>query len=125
MAHATDKPMISFITIATLHSRAEARPIVATLSAAGIRCLLADESKALSGGLTRGRQVEVKVQVNRRDVSRALELLTRRTCTHDPSVAASQRRHVIVVHIAAWQRVALRIGAALGAAGLLALLVNY
>lgn len=125
MADATDKPRISYVTIATLHDRAEARPIVSILAVAGIRCLLTDESEVVAGALAGDRRVEFKVQVSRGDVSRALELLSNHARATSPSVVSSPRRRVVGIHIGAGRGLVLALVGLIGAAGLLALLVQY
>jgi hypothetical protein len=123
MADATDKPRISYVTIATLHYRAEAQPIVSTLAAAGIRCLLTDESEVVAGVPAGDRQVEFKVQVSRGDVGRALELLSNHARASSPSVVSSPRRRVVSIHIGAGRGLVLALVGLIGAAGLLALLL--
>ena len=123
MADATDKPRISYVTIATLHDRAEARPIVSILAAAGIRCLLTDENEVVAGAPAGGRRVEFKVQVSRADVSRALELLNDHARATNPPMVRSARRHAVNFRIASGRGLVLALIGLIGAAGLLALLV--
>jgi hypothetical protein len=123
MAHATDKPRISFITIATLPNRVEARPIVALLAAAGIRCLLSDESDASFPSPAGGRRVEVKVQVSRLDVGRALALLNTHGRAVSPPLANSRFSQAVNLRIDLRRGVALALVGLIGAAGVLALLL--
>jgi hypothetical protein len=123
MADAADKPRISYVTIATLHDRAEARLIASLLAAAGIRCLLTDESEVIAGAPAGDRRVEFKVQVSRGDVSRALELLNNHARASSPSVVGPPRRRVVSIHIGTGRGLVLTLIGLIGAAGLLALLV--
>ncbi|HYA28488.1 MAG TPA: DUF2007 domain-containing protein, partial [Acidobacteriota bacterium] len=84
MAHATDRPIVGYVTVATIHDRQEARAITAKLEAAAIDCLLVDERGMASLALGKLGLGEIKVQVNRRDVSRALQIL--RADANKPSI---------------------------------------
>ena len=75
MAKATEKSKIGQITIATVRNREAARWITTKLESAGIECSLIDERGSTVGGMGRLRLGGIKVQVERADVTRAVQLL--------------------------------------------------
>lgn len=128
MAHATDKPKVGYITIATVHKRQEARQIVAKLEASAIECLLVDERGTAPRPFGKPGVGEIKVQVKRQDVTRALPLL------HDPGGAARtsataddapRRVQRASFRFTGWKRTVAEIAALIAVAGLLALLLFY
>jgi hypothetical protein len=75
MAKATEKSKIGYVTIATVRSRDVARRMTTKLESAGIECSLIDERSSAIGGLGRLRFGGIKVQVERSNVTRAVQLL--------------------------------------------------
>ncbi|MSP37681.1 MAG: hypothetical protein EXR70_04240 [Deltaproteobacteria bacterium] len=125
MAHAADNSKLGYITIATVHRRQEARLIAAKLEAAKIECLLVDDRDAATGALGTG---EIKVQVQRQDVARALPLL--RDGGDEVSTSApieAKPKHVprITFALTGWKRTALEVVTLISLAGLLALWLFY
>ena len=128
MAHATDNSKLGYVTIATVHGRTDARAIAAQLEAAAIECLLVDERGRAQLALGELRLGEIKVQVNRRDVSRALQLL--RGHENQSSVSAAERDSPRreprrFDRITGWKLTLLEAAALIAVAGLLALLLYY
>jgi hypothetical protein len=107
MAKATEKSRIGHVTIATVRSREAARRITTKLESAGIECSLIDERGSTVGGLGRLRLGGIKVQVERSDVTRAVQLL-RAKADEDISVlhggGSVQRAFRIQLGIEGWKR---------------------
>lgn len=128
MAHATDKPKLGYVTIATLHDRQEARQITAKLEASAIECLVVDERGTAQLALGKLGFGEIKVQVKRQDVTHALQLLHGQgdeagtNATMDDSPRRVRRIHNAFT---GWKRTVLEVAALIALAGLLALLLFY
>ncbi len=126
MAHATENSKIGYITIATVHQRQEARSIAAKLAAAAIECLLVDERNTAQRALGKLGLGEIKVQVKRQDVKRALQLL------HGQGDEANARGDDLPRRVrrasfrfTGWKRTVAEFAAIIAVAGLLALLLFY
>ncbi len=128
MAHATENSKLGYITIAMVHQRGEARLIAAKLEAAAIDCLLVDERDTAPRPFSKPGVGEIKVQVKRQDVARALPLL------HVAGAAAGARASVgdpprrvrrASFHFTGWKRTVAEVIALIAVAGLLALLLFY
>jgi hypothetical protein len=128
MAHATDRPKVGYVTVATVHDRHEARAIAEKLEAAAIECLLVDERGTIPLGLGKLGLGEIKVQVTRRDVSRALQVLrgqvdkSKLTVVDTGAPGPIQR---IVDALTGWKLILLQAIALVAVAGLLAMLLYY
>jgi hypothetical protein len=129
MAHATENSKIGYITIAMVHQRAEARLIAAKLEAAAIECLLVDEPASAPRPFGKLGVGEIKIQVKRQDVSRALPLLHVGGDTAGASAPvnddAPRRVPRASFHLTGWKRTVLEAAALIAVAGLLALLLFY
>jgi hypothetical protein len=112
MAKATEKSTIGHVTIATVRSREGARRITTKLESAGIECSLIDERGSMIGGLGRLRFGGIKVQVERSDVKRAVQLLKEKA-DDDISVlherGSVQRPFRVRLGIEGWKRDAIEI----------------
>jgi hypothetical protein len=123
MAKATEKSTIGYVTIATVGSRDDARRITNKLESAGIECSLIDERSSMIGGLGRLRFGGIKVQVERSNVMRAVQLLKDKA--NDDASKLQHRtfgRHAFRFHLGlnGWQRAAIEITAIVAVAMLLA-----
>jgi hypothetical protein len=122
MAKATEKSTIGYVTIATVRSRDDARRMTTKLESAGIECSLIDERSSMIGGLGRLRFGGIKVQVERSNVTRAVQLL------RDKASDGSKPRHGALVRhpfhfrhgLNVWQTAAIEIAAIVALAILLA-----
>lgn len=126
MANARDRARAGTVTIATVRSREEAFRLVGQLDTAGIECSLVEERLTVPADDQDYPSGGIKVQVDRSDAKRAIELL--RAHHDDVSAAAKnesaphrRRRR----HPSGWWRTALEAGLLLGAATLLALLFFF
>jgi hypothetical protein len=112
MAKATEKSTIGHVTIATVRSREGARRITTKLESVGIECSLIDERSSMIGGLGRLRFGGIKVQVERSDVTRAVQLLKEKA-DDDISVlherGSVQRAFRVRLGIEGWKRDAIEI----------------
>jgi len=123
MAKASEKSKIGYVTISTVRSRDDARRITAKLESAGIECSLIEERASVVGGLSRLRFGGIKVQVERSNVIRAVQLL--RDKADDDG---SKLHHGVFVRHAfrirlglnVWQRAAIEITVIVAVAMLLA-----
>jgi len=121
MAKATDRAKAGNVTVATVRRREEARQVAARLEAAGIECAIVEErlSVVTSGG--RLQPANVKVQVDRSEAKRAVELLRERQGTAPIGESKSSGSRVkLRLPADGWLRTALEVGAILAAATLLA-----
>jgi hypothetical protein len=126
MAKASEKSTIGYVTIATVRSRDAARRMTTKLESAGIDCSLIDERSSAIGGLGRLRFGGIKVQVERSNVTRAVQLL--RDKAND---AGSKLRHGAFVRhgfrirlgLNDWQRAAIEITVIVAVTMLLAALL--
>ena len=128
MAHATENSKLGYITIATVHQRQEARSIAAKLAAAAIECLLVDERDTAPRPFGKLGVWEIKIQVKRQDVSRALPLLHDRgdaTGTSAPVDNARRRMQRASFRFTGWKRTVAEFAAIIAVAGLLALWLFY
>ena len=129
MAHATENSKLDYITIATLHQRREARLIAAKLAAAAIDCLLVDERDTAPRPFGKPGGGEIKVQVKRQDVSRALPLLHVGGDAAGASAPvnddAPRRAPRASFRFTGWKRTVAEAAAIIGVAGLLALWLFY
>jgi hypothetical protein len=128
MAHATENSKIGYITIATVHQRQEARLIAAQLAAAAVECLLVDERDTAQLALGKLGLGEIKVQVKRQDVTRALQLLHGQGDEANTSATvddAPRRVRRASCHFTGWKRTVAEFAALIAVAGLLALLLFY
>ena len=123
MAKATEKSKIGYVTIATVRSWDDARRLTTKLESAGIECSLIDERGSMIGGLGRLRFGGIKVQVERSNVTRALQLL-RDKANDDGSKlhhgAFVRHRFRIRLGLNGWQRAAIEITVIVAVAILLA-----
>ncbi len=124
MANARDRARAGTVTISTVRSREEAFRLVGQLDAAGIECSLLEERLTAPAGEEGYPSGGIKVQVDRSDARRAIELLR---AHHDDvnaavkeNTAPRQRRRRR--HRSAWWRTAWEVGLLLGAATILAVL---
>jgi hypothetical protein len=122
MAKATEKSKIGHVTIATVRSREAARRITTRLESAGIECSLIDERGSMISGLSRLHFGGIKVQVERSDVTRAVQLLRK---TDDDSSELRgrgfvQRVFCVRLGIEGWKRDAIEIIVIIVLAALLA-----
>ncbi len=75
MAKATDRAKTGSVTIATVRRREEARQVATRLEAAGIEWAIVEERLTVPASGGRYRPGGIKVQVDRSDAKRAIELL--------------------------------------------------
>lgn len=123
MAKATDQSKTGNVTIATVRRREEARQVTVRLEAAGIECAIVEERLRIAASGGRFPPANVKVQVDRSDAKRAVQLLREQ---HDgaPPAADKPVRSPMKLQLPAdgWLRTALEVSAILAAATLLAML---
>jgi hypothetical protein len=128
MGNPTKTSKVGSVTIATVKSRAEARRIATQLEAAGIDCSLMDERAATAGGLGQTRVGGIKVQVDRGDVRRAVQLMGEKV---GHTGAGLSERHSLRsasrfwLKIDGWKLAAVEIAAIVACAGLLARFLFY
>jgi len=122
MGKATERAKTGNVTIATVRRSDEARQVAARLEAAGIEWGIVEERRtvlASGGGYRAGG---IKVQVDRNDAKRAVELLREQhgaaPSPEDRTFHVGAKRQVRAVR---WWRTALEAGAILALAALLAL----
>jgi hypothetical protein len=128
MAHATDRPKVGYVTVATVHDRHEARAIAEKLEAAAIECLLINERSMAPLALGKLGLGEFKVQVTRRDVSRALQLLRGQVDKSKLTVVdagSAWRVRRMLEGLSGWKLTMLEAIALVAVAGLLAMLLYY
>jgi len=121
MAKATDRAKTGNVTIATVRRREEARQIATRLDAAGIESAIVEErlTVPVSGG--RYQPGGIKVQVDRSDAQRAIELLREQHgAVPSPENRLFRARAKRPVRAGGWWRTALQVGAILALATLLA-----
>lgn len=123
MAKASDRSKTGTVTIATVRRRDEARQLAERLEAAGIECAIVEErlNVVASGG--RLQPANVKVQVDRSEAKKAIELLRERPGAAplaDPKASASRVK--LRLPADGWLRTALEVCAILAVATLLAAL---
>jgi hypothetical protein len=123
MAKATEKSKTGYVTIATVRSRDDARRMTTKLESAGIECSIVDEKSSMIGGLGRLRFGGIKVQVERSNVTRAVQLL--RDKTNDDGSKLQHNafvRHPFRMRLGlnGWQRAAIEIAVIVAVAVLLA-----
>ncbi len=75
MGKATDRAKTGSVTIATVRRREEARQVATRLEAAGIEWAIVEERLTVPASGGRYRPGGIKVQVDRSDAKRAIELL--------------------------------------------------
>lgn len=124
MANARDQARAGTVTIATVRSREEAFRLVGQLDTAGIECALLEERLTVPAGEEGYPSGGIKVQVDRSDAKRAIELLRARHYDMNAAVdkQTAPRRRRRHRHSRGWARTALEVGLLLGAATLLAAL---
>jgi hypothetical protein len=123
MAKATEKSKIGYVTIATVRSRDDARRITAKLESAGIECSLIEERVSVVGGLSRLRFGGIKVQVERSNVIRAVQLLRDKAndgASKSDNGASFWRAFRVRLGLNDWHRAAIEIAVIAAAAALLA-----
>jgi len=123
MAKATEKSKIGYVTIATVRNRDDARRITTKLESAGIDCSLIDERGSMIGGLGRLRFGGIKVQVERSNVTRAVQLLRDKANDEGSKFhhsASVQRALRIRLGLNGWQQAAIEITVLAAVAALLA-----
>ncbi len=128
MAHATENSKIGYITIATVHRRQEARLIAAKLAAAAVECSLVDERDTAQLAFGKRGGGEIKVQVKRQDVARALPLLHGRSGPAGTNAVvddAPRRVPRASFGFTGWRLTVAEGFALIAVAGLLALLLYY
>ena len=119
MAKATDRPKAGDVTVSTVRSRGEARGLAAQLEAAGIECALVEERLTAGGG--RYRSGGIKVQVDRNDAKRAIELLRAQHGALNPAaINAPGSRARFQLPADGWLRTSLEAGVIVAAATILA-----
>lgn len=121
MAKATDRAKAGDVTVSTVRSRGEAQRMAARLEAAGIECALVEERLTAGGG--RYRSGGIKVQVDRNDAKRAIELLRAQQGALNPAAnKTSEASTRFQLPAGGWLRTGLEVGAILAAATLLAVI---
>jgi hypothetical protein len=122
MAKATEKSKIGYVTISTVRSRDDARRITNKLESAGIECSIVDEQSSMIGGLGRLRFGGIKVQVERSNVTRAVQLLRDKADDGSEVRQSGFERHGFRFRLGlnAWQRAAIEITVIVAVAVLLA-----
>jgi hypothetical protein len=123
MAKATEKSKIGYVTIATVRSRDDARRMTTKLESTGIECSLIDERSSMIGGLGRLRFGGIKVQVERSNVTRAVQLLKDKANDDGSKLhhgAFIPHAFRIRLGLNGWQRSAIEITVVVGVAMLLA-----
>ncbi len=121
MANARDRARAGTVTISTVRSREEAFRMVNQLDAAGIECALLEERLTVPADGQRYPAGGIKVQVDRSDAKRAIELL--RAHHYEVNAAVNQESAPRKRHrrsAGGWGRTALEVGLILGTATLLA-----
>jgi hypothetical protein len=122
MANATNRAKAGYVTISTVRSREEANRLIKQLEAAGIECALVEERLTVPPGSGRHPSGGIKVQVDRSDAKRAIELLREQ---HGPETARvkvlSGLRTKLWLPAEGWLRTALEVGVILAAATTLAM----
>jgi hypothetical protein len=122
MGKATDRAKTGSVTIATVRRREEARQVATRLEAAGIEWAIVEERLTVPASGGRYRPGGIKVQVDRSDAKRAIELLRE----HHDAVPSPKGRSFRVGakrqgQAGGWWRTALEGGAILALATLLAI----
>lgn len=121
MAKATDTAKTGSVTIATVRRREEARQVATRLEAAGIEWAIVEERLTVPASGGRYRPGGIKVQVDRSDAKRAIELLREQHgAVPSPENRSSRARAKRQVRPGGWWRTALQVGAILASATLLA-----
>jgi hypothetical protein len=123
MAKATEKPKVENVTIATVRSRQEARWIVARLGSTGIESRIVDERDMAESRSGKFRFGGIKVQVDRSDARRAVQLL--RGSKNDdkadlPPGDSARRASWVQLGMNGWKRAAIGMIGIMAVAGLLA-----
>ena len=120
MAKATDAAKTGSVTIATVRRREEARQVATRLEAAGIEWAIVEERLTVPASGGRYRPGGIKVQVDRSDAKRAIELLREQ---HGAAPAPNRSFRVGAkrqLRAGGWRRTALEASAILALATLLA-----
>ena len=120
MAKATDAAKTGSVTIATVRRREEARQVATRLEAAGIEWAIVEERLTVPASGGRYHPGGIKVQVDRSDAKRAIELLREQ---HGAAPAPNRSFRVGAkrqVRAGGWRRTALEASAILALATLLA-----
>jgi hypothetical protein len=121
MAKATDRPKAGDVTVSTVRSRGEARRLAAQLEAAGIECALVVERQTVPAGAGRFSSGGIKVQVDRNDAKRAIELLRAQHGALNPAaINAPGSRARFQLPADGWLRTSLEVGVIVAAATILA-----
>ena len=121
MAKATDRAKAGDVTVATVRSRTEGHRVAAQLEAAGIECVLVVERLTVPAGAGRYPSGGIKVQVDRSDAKRAIELLRAQHGALNPAVdkpASGRARFQLPAD--GWLRTSLEVAAIIAAATTLA-----
>jgi len=98
------QPELRKISIATVRSRKEAAAIADKLSAAGIESVLVEEKSFATRQSARRQLGAVKVQVESRDVQRALQCLQSKDASPSPANGANPAQPDTVAILPAAQR---------------------
>ena len=123
MANTTKKAKVGSVTIATVKSPGEARRITTQLEGAGIECSLMDERGAAVGGLGQPRLGGIKIQVDRGEVRRAIQLLNAKANSDEAVLSGSASRFRITID--GWKLIAIEVAAVVAFAALLARFFFY
>jgi len=122
MGKATDRAKTGSVTVATVRRREEARQLATRLEAAGIESAIVEERLTVPASGGRHRPGGIKVQVDRSDAKRAIELLREQ---HGAAPAPEGRSFRVgakrQVQAGGWWRTALEAGAILALATSLAI----
>ena len=121
MAKATDRAKAGDVTVSTVRSRTEAHRMAAQLEAAGIDCALVVERLTVPAGAGRSPSGGIKVQVDRNDAKRAIELLRAQRGALNPAVGKpAGARTKFQLPADGWLRTSLEVAAIIAAAAILA-----
>jgi hypothetical protein len=126
MAKATERSKTGFVTISIVRSHEDARRITTKLESAGIECSLMDERGSMIGALGRLRFGGVKVQVERSNVTRAVQLLKDKAngdISQSQGRASVRRASRVQLRLNSWQRASIEIIVLVAVAALLAALM--
>ena len=121
MAKATNTAKIGNVTVSTVRRRDEARQVATRLMAAGIECAIVEERLTVPASGGSYQPGGIKVQVDRSDAKRAIELLREQhgvppSPEHRPAGPRAKRR----LRVVGWWQTALEAAVILAVATMLA-----
>lgn len=123
MAKATDRAKAGDVTVAIVRGRTAAHRLAAQLEGAGIECALVVERLRVPAGAGQYPSGGIKVQVDRNDAKRAIELLRAQHGALNPAVdKPASVRAGFQLPAGGWLRTSLEVAAIIAAAATLAVI---